>query len=918
MVLSSVKFYVGLGLILFISTFDFIGLLIVIISTIFFLSGFSYVLYYRGQQKYSELKDDFASLTDFRYPNGISLLLQNKNRFNDKSGYDQVHSMTGSAAMDSELEQILNLVLRDYIDSWYKQFSTDELFKESLKRTTRRSISALSQSVKRVDWNTFFTRHLIDDFASHLRLYRMATEKAEKNKEKSQSDLLSYFFDFELEMEKSICRDLVSTTPHYENAYLHDLVDIILYLVMPPEDFRCRPLRFLLREIIVRQIIMPLLNKFSDPAEMTKLIVWLFSEVNPRPEDFVLCLENSTSMEELQAVYNCVLNEELVLRGKDSGGEQGDFVKQQLGSLEHVKFLINKKMSNFTLEQGVDVVGTLEPEKQLIKLPLHVVLTNNVAVSYFFDFLQTVGGQNYIDCYLAIEGFKVSVEHQLRSLSNGESGEDDVYETIKEAAQSMYHQYLSQEAITRVPLDESSINKFLTRLRHADLMDTWFENIQDKIVEVLRNDEQFYPAFQQNPLYSKMLIELGIMRDQERSETPLSELSVCSDEPVPKSPVKEEKMDFTTPPSITTKAVVETLGIGHGKQPFAVYNVRVSKEENGKNTCSWNVQRRYSDFHMLHSFIVQKYPKLSSLSFPGKKTFNNLDPHFLEKRTKALNQFLESILQPSLIQSFPELDRVIHDFLCQRDYTGSKESIGRKMMSVFDPIKNGVKAVGNTVMAVPEQMFDGVSKSINIAKRTMIPTVIPKTPVIVPGRVAAAISDQDDSENIPLRVLILFVDEVFGVRGRNAWFRRQMVTMLRQIVTPFGTTLNKKIISMVNWLTSEQQVTLYIVALREILWPDGHSAPPSAPICPSFACRSKVLAKSLMLSALPDELRIILGADTTYQGINTITEALQNKDLNRRLLYVIFERLLIAIFPDNRFERIFAQLHSKSPRSQRP
>lgn len=39
----------------------------------------------------------------------------------------------------------------------------------------------------------------------------------------------------------------------------------------------------------------------------------------------------------------------------------------------------------------------------LVQLPLHVVLTNGVAVSYFIDYLQTVGGQNYIDFYLAIE-----------------------------------------------------------------------------------------------------------------------------------------------------------------------------------------------------------------------------------------------------------------------------------------------------------------------------------------------------------------------------------------------------------------------------------------------------------------------------------------------------------------------------------
>lgn len=39
----------------------------------------------------------------------------------------------------------------------------------------------------------------------------------------------------------------------------------------------------------------------------------------------------------------------------------------------------------------------------LVQLPIYVVLTNSVTVSYFCDYLTTVGGQNYIDCYLAIE-----------------------------------------------------------------------------------------------------------------------------------------------------------------------------------------------------------------------------------------------------------------------------------------------------------------------------------------------------------------------------------------------------------------------------------------------------------------------------------------------------------------------------------
>jgi sorting nexin-13 len=76
-----------------------------------------------------------------------------------------------------------------------------------------------------VNWVPLLTRHMIDDFASHLRLYRKAKERLQLQKELDSSklgraadDLESLFFDLELEMEKSYCRDLVSTSQAYESG----------------------------------------------------------------------------------------------------------------------------------------------------------------------------------------------------------------------------------------------------------------------------------------------------------------------------------------------------------------------------------------------------------------------------------------------------------------------------------------------------------------------------------------------------------------------------------------------------------------------------------------------------------------------------------------------------------------------------
>lgn len=49
-----------------------------------------------------------------------------------------------------------------------------------------------------------------------------------------------------------------------------------------------------------------------------------------------------------------------------------------------------------------------------------------------------------------------------------------------------------------------------------------------------------------------------------------------------------------------------------------------------------------------------------------------------------------------------------------------------------------------------------------------------------------------ESEDVPLRVLLLLLDEVFELRCRNRWLRRQIAAILRQILTTmFADVLNK-------------------------------------------------------------------------------------------------------------------------------
>lgn len=64
----------------------------------------------------------------------------------------------------------------------------------------------------------------------------------------------------------------------------------------------------------------------------------------------------------------------------------------------------------------------------------------------------------------------------------------------------------------------------------------------------------------------------------------------------------------------------------------------------------------------------------------------------------------------------------------------------------------------------------------------------------------------------------------------------------------------------------------------------------------------------------PDELKHIIGAETTRKGILRVFEMFQHQQLNRRLVYVFLEGFLETMFPQYKFPELFIKLHSRSPR----
>uniref|UniRef100_A0A6Q2YTJ7 Sorting nexin 13 n=1 Tax=Esox lucius TaxID=8010 RepID=A0A6Q2YTJ7_ESOLU len=776
--------------------------------------------------------------------------------------------LTGSHYIDEPLQQVIQFALRDYIQYWYYTLSEDESFLLEIRQTVQNALVQFSTRSKDVDWQPYFTTRLVDDFATHLRVFRKAQDRLEGREDCKQSEnMVESFFEAEVEMERNICRDVVCTSSKDEEGFLRDLCEVLLYLLLPPGDFHNKNMRYFLREILARGVLLPLINQLSDPDYINQFVIWMIRDSSCNYEAFMNILKLTDKVAELEAVKDKALEELQYLRSLDTAGD---------------------------------------------------------------DYMQAAGAQAELFFWLTVEGYRVTAQQQLEVMEgwerDGKKG-GGTKGLLKAAALGVYEQYLSDKASPRVQVDEASVLKLGEKLqKDGDPTPEIFDEIQRKVYDMMLRDDRYYPSFRQSPLYVRMLAELDMLKepsyrgsddgDGGKSGKSLDDLSnSCHDD------------------NLQLHAFISDTGVcnDHGKT-YALYAITVFRRNHDGSEETWKTYRRYSDFHDFHMRITEQFDNLTSiLKLPGKKTFNNMDRDFLEKRKKDLNTYLQLLLNPEMVKACPNLVPYVYDFLENKQYSKGKGDFARKMDTFVNPLRSSMRNVSNAVKGLPDSLAEGMNKAADNMgrmseklgqdiKQSMfkVPPMLPKSDIDPEHcRVSAQLDDNVD-DNIPLRVMLLLMDEVFDLKERNQWLRRNIKNLLQQLIrATYGDTINRKIVDHVDFMTAPEQVADYVKKFRDSYWPNGILAESPPRRDKNIRMRTRVAAKTNLLGIMPDELKHIIGADTTRKGILRVFDMFQHGPMNRRLVYVLLEGFLETMFPQYKFPELFVKLHSRSPRTTR-
>ncbi|KAG8270689.1 sorting nexin 13, partial [Homalodisca vitripennis] len=168
-----------------------------------------------------------------------------------------------------------------------------------------------------------------------------------------------------------------------------------------------------------------------------------------------------------------------------------------------------------------------------------------------------------------------------------------------------------------------------------------------------------------------------------------------------------------TGPYTLAAEIIETGVVNEKGKTFGIYAMSVSRRYDSGHKETWHIYRRYSDFYELQQKVRDKYPDLAKLTFPGKKTFHNMERRVLERRMKMLNHYLQTLLHSGVLASHPNLRALLLVFLEPGEY--DKGVSGGQIVKTLDNLLvSPLRAVmGQTVRTLPDNLMDGVMDGLS-------------------------------------------------------------------------------------------------------------------------------------------------------------------------------------------------------------
>eukprot|EP00794_Sanderia_malayensis_P007412 gene7412-8232_t len=445
------------------------------------------------------------------------------------------HRIVISRQMDKSLQEVIDLVVRDFCLSWFRDIGKDETaFVELLNKDIWKIIENVSERLKNVDLVNFLANDVVTRLCTHFQDLRLS------NARKYPGSTLPFLLHPSLKDKES------------EIVYLRSAAEALLYCVLPPNDAHCPAVRYILREILANYVLLPTAESVCDPDYINQTIVMYLEDREKITEtrkqqyayaetyeDFIKLINTTNDIETLKQIRYHTIAEIMQatvihnLKGidREDGAEKPTKrnkkemlrernLKRYINQCRVAKSLCEKRirMSGgpdyraYGLGHGQPFEGRGKAQAKSMKvkrsnstkmLTFRQIMDNSLARSYFMLFLQRNNSSNLL-------GFWMAVEH-LRLVNPNEA---------MDAAREIFQTYVTPSAEKVVKQDVRLVRGMEAYIYGKGDSEYYFE--AQKIV-YHKMEETFYRDFVLSREYMEYICQSESAIDALRAHLPEGE-----------------------------------------------------------------------------------------------------------------------------------------------------------------------------------------------------------------------------------------------------------------------------------------------------------------------------------------------------------------------------------------------------------
>lgn len=848
--------------------------------------------------------------------------------------------------VDSLLKQLLDFFVRDFILYYVETHAYDaESICENIKEDLWSGAKTLQERLSRIDHIKLIACDVIDKITIHFEKIREAKALALETRKSPVFTTFSHV-----------------TSPAKEIEFLRNLSQLLIMFLLPrsyflsPSKYLIREcLVFKLFLPLINQITDPdFINRniivYIESRKLSSNVYVRAFESARTFEDFLRIIRKTDNMDALISIRYNIVNRIMQAttlqnlnrtKGVDLDNEKaslsiaGISKADIIGAKKLKKYINQLTFAKKECERQLNKLGQCDQyhfndEKDKV-MPLKNILEHIIGRKYLSQFLETLASHDLIRFWSAVEELKTAPRkkwHQLGAeifytFIRNSTGEIKVDKNIKKRMEGFLLGdrgpdvfYLVQDQVVQTIEDKyyqpfliSDYYKEMLRTlekedkAESDSLGSWEERQSidsvtsdsgsnvgdhnnyakkklDQLQEKCNNKFQALQALRATLRHDSKVLDI-LEKEVEWLQGEKRQLEAH----INRTEIWGENLG-------KWRAVVQSVEVPDEKEPpqfVMVVHMLANDTVEGEEDIStgWVVCRSLYQFQELHRKLRTMCSEIRSLELPSntfKFLFGKTDKASLDKAKQQIQKYLEFILQDDKLNQ----SEAIYSFLSpSSDHLKHTSPSPKKTRFSFSTLfKSNNEQNKDRGIFLRESDEEDISQCLE---------TLGSTDTVDFVKTNGNQRIYDETKDTIAEPLYSLLSEIFDMRGVFKYLRKTLIAFVQ---VSYGRSINRQIRDTIDWCLSEQMLHYYVTLILKNFWPGGTLTGPLPVRSDVEILETTKKAKELFMNNIPELLTTLVGSTAAKNGANKIFVVLQDKNMNKQLLYELLESTIDTVFPE--------------------